>query len=156
METPPKLEFSLVVTNYQKSSNTRKNNLMTFFSIQYFLLKFKNEQIISSSSQNVDKIFDLILDSIYYLYGISLNLQDLLEVGEKIFTLKRFFNINCNITRKNDRIPPELQHPLERGLTKNKIVKIESMLEEYYNLRGWDNNGIPSKGKLTELYINHY
>ncbi len=113
-------------------------------------------QTISSGSQIVDKIFDLILDSIYYLHGIRLNLRDLLEIGERIFTLKRLFNTKCGITRKDDRIPPRLQYPLERGLTKNKIVKIENMLEEYYNLRGWDNNGIPTKEKLTELNIDYY
>ena len=42
MEKTLKLEFSQVVTNYQKRDNARKNNLITFFSIQYFLLKFKN------------------------------------------------------------------------------------------------------------------
>jgi len=113
-------------------------------------------QTISSGSQIVDNIFDLILDSIYYLYGIRLSLHELLEVGERIFTLKRLFNTKCGITRKDDRIPPRLQYPLERGLTKNKIVKIENMLEEYYNLRGWDDNGIPTKGKLTELNIDYY
>ena len=113
-------------------------------------------QTISSGSQIVDNIFDLILDSIYYLYGIRLSLHDLLEIGERIFTLKRLFNTKCGITRKDDRIPPRLQYPLERGLTKNKIVKIGNMLEEYYNLRGWDNNGIPTKGKLTELNIDYY
>ena len=113
-------------------------------------------QTISSGSQIVDNIFDLILDSIYYLYGIRLSLHELLEVGERIFTLKRLFNTKCGITRKDDRIPPRLQYPLERGLTKNKLVKIENMLEEYYNLRGWDDNGIPTKGKLTELNIDYY
>ena len=113
-------------------------------------------QTISSGSQIVDNIFDMILDSIYYLYGIRFSLQELLEVGERIFTLKRLFNTKCGISRKDDRIPPRLQYPLERGLTKNKIVKIENMLEEYYILRGWDNNGIPTKEKLTELKIDTY
>jgi aldehyde:ferredoxin oxidoreductase len=30
-------------------------------------------------------------------------------------------------------------------------VKWEIMLDDYYRLRGWDNNGIPGRKKLTEL-----
>ena len=82
--------------------------------------------------------------------------QRLNEIGERIFTLKRFFNTKCGISRKDDRIPPRLQFPLERGLTKNKIPKIDNMLGEYYNIRGWDTIGIPTSKKLTELKINHY
>jgi len=98
----------------------------------------------------------LILDSIYYSYGILFHLQDLLTVLEIIFKLKRFFNIKCEIKRKDNKIPPRLQHPLEKGPTKNKIEKIEIMVEEYYNLRFGDKKGIQYKEKLTELYTNHY
>jgi len=80
----------------------------------------------------------------------------LMEIGERIFTLKRVFNTKCGITKKDDRIPPRLKFPLERGITKNKIVTIDLMLEEYYKIRGWNNNGIPTKEKLSELNINMY
>jgi len=113
-------------------------------------------QTISSGSQIVDNLFDLISDSIYYLTGVKLNLDKLLEIGERIFTLKRLFNTKCGISKKDDTLPPRLQFPLERGLTKQKIVKIDNMLEEYYVLRGWDNNGIPTLEKLKELNIYHY
>jgi aldehyde:ferredoxin oxidoreductase len=32
-------------------------------------------------------------------------------------------------------------------------VKWEIMLDDYYRLRGWDNNGIPGRKKLTELEL---
>ena len=95
----------------------------------------------------------MILDAIYNLTGIRLNLQQLLSIGERIFTLKRVFNTKCGISRRDDRIPPRLQFPLEKGLTKNKIVKIDNMLEEYYRIRGWDDEGIPTSKKLAELDI---
>jgi aldehyde:ferredoxin oxidoreductase len=113
-------------------------------------------QTISSGSQIVDNLFEMILDSIYYLTGFKLTIKQLLENGERIFTLKRLFNTRSGISRKDDIIPPRLQYPLEKGLTKNKVVEINTMLDEYYNIRGWDNNGIPTNEKLLELHIHQY
>jgi len=113
-------------------------------------------QTISSGSQIVDNLFEIILEAIYFLTGIEFTLETLMEIGERIFTLKRVFNTKCGITKKDDRIPPRLRFPLERGITKNKIVTIDLMLEEYYRIRGWDNNGIPTEEKLSELNINMY
>ncbi len=114
------------------------------------------KQTMTSGTQIVDDLFDKILDSIYYLTGIKFTLKELLKIGERIFNLKRLFNTKCGITRKDDRIPPRLKFPLERGLTKNKVLTIDSMLEEYYKFRGWDEYGIPTISKLKELNINNY
>jgi aldehyde:ferredoxin oxidoreductase len=112
-------------------------------------------QTISSGSQIVDHLFESILDAIYYLIGIKLNLNQLLIIGERVFTLKRLFNSKCGISRKDDKLPQRLKFPLERGITKNKVVRIDNMLDEYYNIRGWDSNGIPLKKKLFDLGINY-
>lgn len=66
------------------------------------------------------------------------------------------FNNRCGITRKDDIIPPRLKFPLERGLTKNKVLKIDAMLDEYYKFRGWDENGIPTIDNLKKLNIENY
>ncbi len=113
-------------------------------------------QTISSGSQIVDNLFEMILNSIYYLTGIKINLNELIEIGERIFILKRLFNTRLGISRKDDKIPPRLQYPLDKGLTKNKVVKINNMLDEYYKIRGWDINGVPTNEKLIKLQINHY
>ncbi|NHJ22615.1 MAG: hypothetical protein EAX91_16835 [Candidatus Lokiarchaeota archaeon] len=114
------------------------------------------KQTMTSGSQIVDNLLNRIIDVIYYLTGVKFTLKELMEVGDRIFTLKRLFNTKCGISKKDDILPPRLQFPLERGLTKNKIVKIKDMLEEYYRLRGWDDNGIPTRKKLTELKIDYY
>jgi len=111
-------------------------------------------QTISSGSQIVDNLFDIILNSIYYLIGLKFTIEELLEIGERIFTLKRLFNTKLGISRKDDKIPPRLQYPLEKGLTKNKVVEISSMLEQYYKLRGWDANGVPTNEKLLQLQVS--
>jgi aldehyde:ferredoxin oxidoreductase len=37
------------------------------------------------------------------------------------------------------------------GPAKGLVVKLEKMLPEYYELRGWDKEGVPTKEKLREL-----
>ena len=114
------------------------------------------KQTMTSGTQIVEDLFDKILDCIYYLTGIKFTLNELLKTGERIFNLKRFFNTKCGITKKDDKLPPRLRFPLERGLTKNKVVTIDKMLEEYYKFRGWDENGIPTLNTLKKLKIVNY
>lgn len=114
------------------------------------------KQTMTSGTQIVDDLLEKLLDVLYYLTGINFTLKDLINVGDRIFTLKRLYNTKCGITRKDDILPPRLKFPLEKGLTKNKVVKIDLMLEKYYKFRGWDDNGIPTSKKLAELGINHF
>lgn len=114
------------------------------------------KQTMTSGSQIVDGLLEKLLDVLYYLTGITFTLKNLMQIGDRIFNLKRLYNTKCGITRNDDKLPPRLKFPLEKGLTKNKVVTIDLMLEEYYSFRGWDNNGIPTSKKLAELGINQF
>jgi aldehyde:ferredoxin oxidoreductase len=37
------------------------------------------------------------------------------------------------------------------GGPKGQVCRLEDMLPEYYELRGWDKDGIPTADKLKEL-----
>lgn len=113
-------------------------------------------QTISSGSQIVENLFDLLIKAIYNLTGISLTLSELIEIGERIFNLKRLFNVQCGITKKDDRIPINLRTPLSNGRARNKVLNIDLMLKEYYKFRGWDETGKPTKEKLKSLKIEGY
>jgi len=45
------------------------------------------------------------------------------------------------------------REPLTNGAVQNQVVELAPMLEEYYRLRGWDDDGNPSAAKLAELGI---
>ncbi|TFG07632.1 MAG: hypothetical protein EU539_04395, partial [Promethearchaeota archaeon] len=113
-------------------------------------------QSISSGTQIVDDLLYLILDEIYFLTGIKLSLKELMQIGERIFNLKRVFNNKCGITKKDDQLPPRLKFPLEKGRLKGKVLTIDLMLDEYYKFRGWNDSGIPKDDKLAELEIINY
>ncbi|MHA1830629.1 MAG: aldehyde ferredoxin oxidoreductase C-terminal domain-containing protein, partial [Candidatus Helarchaeota archaeon] len=113
-------------------------------------------QTLSSGSQIIENIFDLLCDAIFYLTGIQFTLDEILRAGERIFNLKRVFNMKCGVTRRDDRIPERLKLPLTKGVAKDKELTIDLMLNEYYKYRGWDESDVPTKDKLMELNIIEY
>ncbi len=86
--------------------------------------------------------------------GIRARLPDILKAGERIFNLKRLFNVKCGVSRKDDVLPRRfLEEPLKDGGAKGQTVNLDYMLDEYYEFRGWDPNGIPKIEKLRDLGI---
>jgi aldehyde:ferredoxin oxidoreductase len=82
--------------------------------------------------------------------------RDMMALGEKIFTLLKAFNARLGLTRKEDTWPDRFfKEPLPEGPAKGSILskdKIEQLLDEYYELRGWDiQTGLPTKNKLEEI-----
>ncbi|MFX1568845.1 MAG: aldehyde ferredoxin oxidoreductase family protein [Promethearchaeota archaeon] len=86
--------------------------------------------------------------------GIDYDVIKLLEIGERIYNLERIFNINEGFTREDDNLPKRfITEPLTEGLSKNHVVPLEKMLEQYYYVREWDNDGIPKPELLERLGI---
>jgi len=78
--------------------------------------------------------------------------EDMLKVGERIWNLERLFNNAAGLTRADDSLPPRItSEPLTEGPSKGHVVDLPPMLDEYYQLRGWDNQGRPTAEKLREL-----
>ncbi|MEM3745691.1 MAG: aldehyde ferredoxin oxidoreductase family protein [Candidatus Bathyarchaeia archaeon] len=87
--------------------------------------------------------------------GIPTSLERLLEAGERIYALKRMFNVKCGITRKDDTLPHRIMSEgLEEGGASKSTISPEDlniMLDEYYLARGWNENGIPRDETLKNL-----
>ncbi|MBP1716388.1 MAG: aldehyde:ferredoxin oxidoreductase, partial [Deltaproteobacteria bacterium] len=84
--------------------------------------------------------------------GIPLTMEEFLKTGERIFNLKRMYNVRCGISRKDDTLPGRfltLKHQGE-GLTPN-LPPLGQMLADYYEYRGWNEEGIPTPEKLRDL-----
>lgn len=86
--------------------------------------------------------------------GMSCSDEDVLKAGERIWNLERLFNLKAGFTKEDDNLPERLlKEPLPNGPGKGKVVELETMLREYYELRGWDEMGVPTAEKLEELAI---
>jgi aldehyde:ferredoxin oxidoreductase len=86
--------------------------------------------------------------------GYDYNTTELLTIGERVYNLERIFNIKAGIDKEQDNLPKRfLEEPFKEGLSKDKVVPVKQMLKDYYNVRGWDEEGVPTKEKLKELAI---
>ncbi len=94
-----------------------------------------------------------IARALTYTTGWEFSKDKLLEIGERVFNLKRVFNVACGISRKDDTLPKRLLTPLSNGGAEGHRPNIEAMIDEYYRLRGWDKEGRPTKEKLKELQL---
>jgi aldehyde:ferredoxin oxidoreductase len=75
------------------------------------------------------------------------------HVGEKVYNLERCFNIRDGFSRKDDTLPKRMYtEPLIGGIRDGEIIrKPDVIIDEYYEARGWDKNGIPTKATLKRL-----
>jgi len=87
--------------------------------------------------------------------GIEMTDEEVLRAGDRIWNLEKLFNLEAGLTKEDDTLPPRLlNEPLTTGPAKGKVAELAVMLEEYYELRGWDKEGIPTEEKLSELGID--
>lgn len=89
------------------------------------------------------------------VWGKPVKPEELKLAGERIWNLGRLFNVREGFSRKDDKLPPKFfKQPLKGGPTdgvKVSEIEYEKALDEYYGLRGWDNNGVPKKETLKRL-----
>ncbi|MCL4758528.1 MAG: aldehyde ferredoxin oxidoreductase family protein [Rhodocyclaceae bacterium] len=80
------------------------------------------------------------------------SLDKLNEVGERIWNLERMFNNAAGFTAKDDTLPPRLtSEPARSGPAKGLVNGLAKMLPEYYQVRGWSPEGVPSRQTLDRL-----
>lgn len=91
--------------------------------------------------------------------GWDFDENELKTVAERSWNISRLFNTREGFTRKEDSLPGRLfKDPSTVGPSKGQIVhkeEFEKMLDEYYQIVGWDNNGKPTVEKLKELQIEN-
>ena len=84
--------------------------------------------------------------------GAGYTRESMLLAGERIWNIERLFNLKAGLTANDDTLPKRiLQQPMPEGPSKGQVVRLGEMLPEYYMVRGWDKNGIPTPEKLAEL-----
>ena len=77
--------------------------------------------------------------------GWEITGEELMATGERLFNLKRALNVEMGITRASDTLPPRLlKEARPSGGAAGVLPELDSMLEEYYRLRGWDEMGRPT------------
>jgi len=79
----------------------------------------------------------------------------LVKAGTRIVNLERAFNAREGFGRKDDKLPARmLNEPLHTYGAPGEgemVREMEQFLDRYYELRGWNEDGIPTAKKLADL-----
>ena len=88
------------------------------------------------------------------LTGTPYTVEDYLRAGERIWNLEKLYNLKAGITIKDDQLPARMTTlPIKTGPSKGELSRVPEMLPEYYSLRGWDAEGVPTPERLKELQL---
>jgi|SaaInlV_200m_DNA_3_1039701.scaffolds.fasta_scaffold06437_2 aldehyde:ferredoxin oxidoreductase len=90
--------------------------------------------------------------------GVKMTLDDMWKMGDRVYALMRAFwarEYGDKWSRKMDYPPVRwFKHPLTEGALAGKHLDMESydkLLSSYYDKRGWDARGIPTKATMVDL-----
>jgi aldehyde:ferredoxin oxidoreductase len=73
------------------------------------------------------------------------DVDSLVTLGERVWNLERDFNLKAGITAKDDTLPARLlKEAAKTGPATGKVNELDKMLPEYYQLRGWTADGVPT------------
>ena len=80
--------------------------------------------------------------------------DELVSVGERIWTLIRLFNAREGFDRRSDRLPETMLQPVSSGTAAGLSMasdEFEVALDAYYHARGWGPNGLPIRETVDRL-----
>ncbi|MFZ5517298.1 MAG: aldehyde ferredoxin oxidoreductase family protein [Candidatus Zhuqueibacterota bacterium] len=128
--------------------------------MEAFVIKFTPKFLLKLVMRTLPAIAILFIDvgvfSRYYeaITGIRMSPTRLKKAGERIHILERYMNTRESISRKDDTLPARLLQEPRSHDEKKWTVPLDKMLNQYYRLRGYDANGIPSPAKMKKLGID--
>jgi aldehyde:ferredoxin oxidoreductase len=101
--------------------------------------------------------FDELSKLIYYNTGLEFTPQEIWHIADRAYTIERLFNIREGLTRADDWLvdryfdePTAVGLPVVRGRCLDR-ERFRQLIGEYYELHGWDENGVPRPETLKRL-----
>jgi len=92
-----------------------------------------------------------------HLWGRETSHDELMTIGARIWNLGRLLNLREGFRREDDRLPAILAVPHPDGAAAGKTVsaaEFGAALDEYYRVRGWDADGVPTEKTLAKLSLD--
>jgi aldehyde:ferredoxin oxidoreductase len=84
--------------------------------------------------------------------GEQYTTEELEKIGERIWNLEREFNNRAGFTAKDDSLPKRLlTEACKTGPASGKVSMLAEMMPKYYEVRGWDSEGRPTKATRARL-----
>jgi aldehyde:ferredoxin oxidoreductase len=97
-----------------------------------------------------------ITEAVNLVTGWHWKWEDLMEAGDRIFNLKRLYSTRLGVSRKDDQLPHRILTLEKRGeeLPNIPAEAFQKMLDEYYEIRGWTRDGLPTAETLSALDLS--
>jgi aldehyde:ferredoxin oxidoreductase len=99
------------------------------------------------------------LDLLAHATGRRLSVDEIYQVGERIWNLTRLFNLKAGMSREDEDLPRRLkEEPVPDGPAAGHTLTdadLNRLLDDYYAVRGWDEQGVPTPEKLEALGIEY-
>jgi len=92
-----------------------------------------------------------VLAAVNSVTGFNYTLDEVMKLGRRVWYLKRGISNIFGATAKDDQLPKRLRTVMESGPTEDSEPDMELMLREFYELRSFDENGLPTSQVLKEL-----
>ncbi len=87
--------------------------------------------------------------------GVEMDEKAMLTAAARIYNVERAFLVREGMTRKDDVLSGKWgSEPIPDGPCKGERIdpeKFDKLLDEYYQVRGWDSMGIPTAATLSAL-----
>ncbi|NHM32735.1 aldehyde ferredoxin oxidoreductase family protein [Neobacillus terrae] len=123
------------------------------------LLKVFQDMLAFSDSMNICKFSSFSENAEHYaeqystMTGIPLTAEDVMKAGERIYNLERYYNNLAGFDKRDDDfLPKRFTEEPATGNSTGAVSRMDIMLEEYYQVRGWKDGVVPEQ-KLRELGI---
>jgi aldehyde:ferredoxin oxidoreductase len=104
--------------------------------------------------------FEELSKLIYYNTGLEFTPQEIWVIADRAYTVERLFNIREGLTRADDWLvdryfdePTPIGLPIARDKCLDR-EKFKQMIDEYYELHGWDEDGVPRPETLKKLGLD--
>lgn len=101
-------------------------------------------------------IYPKIREVLSTLIGREIDVKEMLKIGERNYLLLRIAAVREGYDKEDDDLTKRLKEPLPRGPSADEPIPdedLEKVLNNYYKLRGYSENGKPTEDKLKELGI---
>jgi len=93
----------------------------------------------------------VLVEKMFNTVGIKMTDEEFIRAGERICNLIQLFNHREGFSRRDDYLPPRLYEIREDTGWQIPKEDYEKMLDEYYQLRKWGQDGMPSNVILNEV-----
>ena len=90
--------------------------------------------------------------------GLDVSEDELMEAGERVYTLERYYNNLAGFDGSDDDLPGRFVEGHEdaipaQGGSEGELAELDKLKAEYYDVRGWEDGVVPDE-KLDELGID--